>query len=125
MTSQREKERFGQMLRSEREKKNITLTKLAAHLKFSVPYLSDIERGNRAPPDNERILLAAELLGIPPKTLLREAAISRGVIELSADVPPRHQEMGAMLMRGWNKLTEDQVKQIEAVLRRGEDDDAD
>lgn len=124
MANQNEKERFGRRLRSEREKAKVTLTKLAEHLGISIPYLSDIERGNRAPFDNAKILAAADLLNIHSKELLREAAVSRGVIELNANVPPKQREVAAMLMRGWNDLTDDQLNKIESALHRtGEDDD--
>lgn len=125
MANRRDRERFGRKLRDERERANITMTVLAQHLEISIPYLSDIERGNRAPLDPAKIRLAAKVLAIDPNELLREAAISRGVFELDANLPTKHREVGAMLMRGWADLTDEELNAIAAVLNRRHGDGRD
>ena len=42
---------FGEFLQRKREESRITLRKLAEMLNFSAPFLSDVEKGRRNPPD--------------------------------------------------------------------------
>ena len=42
---------FGEFLRQKRTESGITLRKLAEMLDFSAPFLIDVEKGNRNPPD--------------------------------------------------------------------------
>lgn len=46
---------FGKKLRELREQKEISVRKFAAQLGFSAAYISDIERGLRLPPADERV----------------------------------------------------------------------
>jgi transcriptional regulator with XRE-family HTH domain len=116
---------FGQLLRSLREEKEKTMGQLARHLGVSVPYISDVEHDNRAPLTRERILAAAEFLGVDPKQLLVAAAAGRGAFELDANVGGRKQkEVGAALMRSWPELSDDELSAIARVLgKRGEKGD--
>ena len=47
---------FGPLLRSLRVEANVSLGELARHLSFSVPYLSDVERGTKNPLSTDKIL---------------------------------------------------------------------
>ena len=60
-------ERFGEMLREQRRQAGRTLGHLSKLLGVSVVYLSDVERGNRKPLNNERILKVAEFLATDAK----------------------------------------------------------
>lgn len=53
---------FGQFLHKQREAKQITLRDMAQLLKISAPYLSDIEKGHRNPPEIDKLDLIAQIL---------------------------------------------------------------
>ena len=53
---------FGEFLQKKREAKQITLRKMAEMLKMSAPYLSDIEKGRRNPPDMDKLDQIAQIL---------------------------------------------------------------
>lgn len=53
---------FGEFLQKKREEKQITLRKMAEMLKMSAPYLSDIEKGRRNPPEMDKLDLIAQIL---------------------------------------------------------------
>lgn len=46
---------FGEFIASKREEKKITLREMARLLKITPPYLSDIEKNRRNPPDKEKL----------------------------------------------------------------------
>lgn len=116
--------RFGKLLRGERERSGKTMGDLARFLGVSVPYISDVEHGNRSPLTNERILRAAEFLGIDdPRPLLLAAGQDRGSFDLdAATVSPKAREVGATLMRSWSDLSEEQLDEIARVLNGAERD---
>ena len=74
-------ERFGDVLRRTRQNSEKTLGGVAKLLGISVVYVSDIERGNRRPFSNERILKIAKFLKTDPAPLISAADVERGVIE--------------------------------------------
>lgn len=80
---------FGESLRTARIAAGLGLLGLAERLGVSVPYLSDVERGNRAPLTAERVRQAAEILGAPhlvrAATQARLDAGSLDVSDLPAD----------------------------------------
>ncbi len=53
---------FGEFLQKKREERQITLRKMAEMLKMSAPYLSDIERDRRNPPEIEKLEQIANIL---------------------------------------------------------------
>lgn len=53
---------FGEFLQKKREERQITLRKMAGDLGMSAPYLSDIEKGRRNPPEMEKLQLIAQIL---------------------------------------------------------------
>lgn len=55
---------FGAFLQSKREEKKITLRKMAEMLGFSAPFLSDVEKDRRNPPDLAKLELIAKILGL-------------------------------------------------------------
>ena len=55
---------FGAFLQSKREEKKITLRKMADMLGFSAPFLSDVEKDRRNPPELAKLELIAEILGL-------------------------------------------------------------
>ena len=46
---------FGEFLQKKREAKQITLRKMAEMLDITAPYLSDIEKDRRNPPDMDKL----------------------------------------------------------------------
>ena len=53
---------FGEFLQKKREAKQITRRKMAEMLKMSAPYLSDIEKGRRNPPEMDKLDQIAQIL---------------------------------------------------------------
>jgi len=60
--------RFGRCIEAKRKEKGINLRKFAELIDNMAPaYLSDIEKGNRYPPDKDKIAMMAEVLLLTPK----------------------------------------------------------
>lgn len=57
-----EYQNFGEFLQKKREAKQITLRNMSELLKISAPYLSDIEKGHRNPPEIDKLDLIAQIL---------------------------------------------------------------
>ena len=55
---------FGEFLQKKREEKRITLRKMAELLGFSAPFLSDVEKDRRNPPELPKLVQIAEILGL-------------------------------------------------------------
>jgi transcriptional regulator with XRE-family HTH domain len=95
------KSAFGSLLRKTRQGTKKTLGDLAKALDVSVVYVSDIERGNRAPFRAELIEKAADFLGVDARELLRAAAEVKGAFQVRTDsLPPQAREFVAGLARG-------------------------
>lgn len=111
--------RFGELLRKSRSAVGKTLGDVARHLGVSIPYVSDVERGARAPWDEKRIRSVAAFLGVVPDDLLAAAAESRGAIELDASrASPTKREVGIALMRGWPDWSDDDLSALKAFLEK-------
>lgn len=71
---------FGQYVEIKRKEKKINLRKLAELIKIAPAYMSDIEKGNRYPPDKDKITKIAEVLELSPEetnTLFDLAAMAK------------------------------------------------
>ena len=55
---------FGEFLQRKREEKQITLRTMADKLGFSAPFLSDVEKGRRNPPEFSKLEQISEILGL-------------------------------------------------------------
>ena len=55
---------FGEFLQRKREEKQITLRKMADLLGFSAPFLSDVEKDRRNPPELTKLEQIADILGL-------------------------------------------------------------
>lgn len=55
---------FGEFLQRKREEKQITLRKMAEQLGFSAPFLSDVEKDRRNPPELSKLEQIAVILGL-------------------------------------------------------------
>ena len=58
---------FGEFLQRKREESQITLRKLAEMLSFSAPFLSDVEKSRRNPPDLSKLEQIARILNLSPE----------------------------------------------------------
>ena len=110
---------FGDLLRATRKRSGKSMRDLALHLGVSIVFISDVERGNRAPLKAERIMSATEFLGADPEPFLLAAAKSKGSFELDATrVSGKARQVGAALMRGWTDLGEGDLEKIARIVRR-------
>jgi transcriptional regulator with XRE-family HTH domain len=92
---------FGERLRALRKKADKTLGDVADVLDVSVVYVSDVERGNRAPLRSELIDKVAVVLGGDAAELHQVAAEVRGAFEVRTErMPERAKEFVAGLARG-------------------------
>ena len=112
-------ERFGDTLRRNRQEAEKTLGDVARLLEVSVVYVSDVERGNRRPFSNDRILKVARLLKTDPAPLIAAADVEKGVIEydISRAKPLEASVVGDLvsgLARGG--VTQDQLERIRTIL---------
>jgi transcriptional regulator with XRE-family HTH domain len=108
--------KFGRLLRELRTKAGKTMGDLARLLKVSVSYVSDVERGARAPLVRDKIISVAAFLQADANPLLIAAAQSRGAFELDANVNSRARELGAALTRTWSDLSDEQLDKISRVV---------
>lgn len=58
---------FGEFIAKKREEKRITIRKMAKLLQITPPYLSDIEKDRRNPPDKDKLDEIAEILYLSEK----------------------------------------------------------
>lgn len=80
--------KFGQYLQEKRLSKGISMRELAARAGIAPPYLSDIEYGKRAAPENEvldRLIASLELSVEDERALYDMAAAERNSI--AQDIP--------------------------------------
>jgi transcriptional regulator with XRE-family HTH domain len=108
---------FGETVRSVREEKGLSLTSLAKNLGVTKVYVSDVERGRRAPFNLTRIMQVSEFLGCDPFDLYVLAVRSRGHVVLpTADISDEHNRLAAVLSYNWGELNNDDVKRLIGAL---------
>lgn len=118
-------ERFGDLLRKQRRKADKTLGDVAGLLGVSIVFLSDVERGNRKPLGNERILKIAEFLSQDPTSLIEAADVERGFIEYNIrKARPLEADVVGGLVAGLARggVTDDQLHHIQEILNGGRRD---
>ena len=110
---------FGDALRKSRHDAEKTLGDVANLLGISVVYMSDVERGNRGPFSNERILKVAEFVNTDPAPLITAAAAERGVFEYDiTNANPLEAAVVRDLVSGLARggFTDDQLEKIKKIL---------
>lgn len=113
--------KFGRLLRRKRQEAGKTMGDLAKFLDVSVPYISDVERGNRKAFPEDRIMAIAGFLSTAPYDLIVAAAEDGGEYRLQFfQNHPKRAQVGAALMRRWTGLTDEQLIEIEKILGRQE-----
>ena len=99
------------------------LADVAQLLDVSVVYVSDVERGNRRPFGNARIVKVAGLLGADPVPLIAAAAFEKGVIEfdITRATPLEAEVVGNLVSRLiCGRVTQDQLARIGDILTESE-----
>ena len=117
-------ERFGESLRRTRQNAKKTLGDVARLLQVSVVYVSDVERGNRRPFGNERILKVASFLNADPAPLIAAADVEKGVIEYEiTKAKPLEATVVGDLVSGLARggVTDDQLERIRSILKDSEE----
>lgn len=108
---------FGKAFREARLHANLSIGEVARLLGFSVPYVSDVERGQRAPFAPLTICIAAQAFDVDSTGLLRLAIQSRGHFTLPAGPTERHLEVAAILCLRWSEMSERQLQALLESLR--------
>src|SRR5262245_15110546 len=109
---------FGAVLRRARSASGRSMGELARHLEVSVPYISEIENGNKPPLAVKHILKAAEFLATPAEELLRAAISDRGRIEMSdIESRPKLRDLCVALLRRQADLTDEQLEGMLKALQ--------
>ena len=108
---------FGEKIREARSEKGISLTELAKQLGVTKVYVSDVERGRRAPFNLMRIRQVSEILGCDPFDLYVLAVRSRGHVTLpTADISEEQSRLAAVLSYHWNSFNNDDVSKLIGAL---------
>lgn len=109
---------FGERLRELRKRAGKTLGDVADVLGVSVVYVSDVERGNRAPLRPDLVDKVADALGADAAELHRLAAEVRGAFELPTErMPERAREFVAGLARG-DQYPDDFWEQVMSMAKK-------
>jgi transcriptional regulator with XRE-family HTH domain len=91
---------------------------LARHMGWSVVYVSDIEHGRRNPPSPDKIRMIASYLDADAEELIDLANRAREKVTFDLKTGTEKQtEMALMLARSWDGLTEEEVEQINKILK--------
>jgi transcriptional regulator with XRE-family HTH domain len=101
-----------------REEKGVKLRELSKQLDVSLPYLSDVERGERDPLSNSRILRVALFLNVDPMPLLAVATKERERVVL--DVPKGDDlriQAAMMLSLWWPEASAEMLGKLQDLIR--------
>lgn len=112
---------FGQIFRQERKRAGMTLGDVARVLEVAVTYVSDVERGTRAPLSRDRILAVTAAMGTTAdvqKALLHAAVAHAQAYSLSVPQSESGRELGVALMRGWNHFSENTFAEILDLVKK-------
>ncbi len=118
MSSSR-REKFGKFVRQRREAKRISLRQMAKGIGVSPAYLSQVERGQSAPPTEDKVTAIAKILDFDADELLAVAGkVSSDLTKIIRDQPS---DM-AFLIRGTQGMSDDerakQFKQFVATAKK-------
>lgn len=100
---------FGKALREARSEANMTISRLAGRVGVSVSYLSDVERGNRGPLDDELLRMVCSEIGADYDEMRDLADRSRTCFILrNRPECPSSARLGSFLMRMWESWGEEE-----------------
>jgi transcriptional regulator with XRE-family HTH domain len=103
------REKFGALVRREREAKEIGLREMAKKIGVSPTYLSKIERGDFDPPAEDKVRRIAEIIDHDPDELL--ALAGRVASDLTDIIRQRPKQM-ADFLRAAKGLTADDIARL-------------
>ena len=117
---------FGQLLRRERQDRNLLLGDMAKLLKISTPYLSQLETGQRFVPDGfeDKVIKALSLTPTDANELERAAAVSRSqyALTLAKDAPADDRALAHDLAASFARLSPVEKDKIRKLLKGNGDD---
>lgn len=108
---------FGDQIRAFRHDRKKKLREAAVAIGYSLSHYSDIERGRRAPPDDERIVKLADFFEVPSEDLLDAARLTKGVRLTVDDESPIRREAALALSRCWDLLSEADLSRLVEMLQ--------
>ena len=112
------RERFGALVRREREAKEIGLREMAKMIGVSPTYLSKVERDEFRPPAEDKVKTIAKIIECDADELL--ALAGRVSSDLSDIIKKRPVELAALL-RTTKGLTADEVTKLAHQAQRAKD----
>ena len=112
---------FGQLLRRERQDRNLLLGDLAKRLKISTPYLSQLETGQRSVPEGfeDKVIRALSLSPNDANEIRRAAALSRSefTLEMERDTSHEDRALAHELVDSFARLSPEGKAKLRALLR--------
>ncbi len=111
---------FADAIRHRRKELGLTLSEVAARMGWSVPYVSELERGVKQPPPAESVERLAAALLLDPESLNREAELSRRSVELDLEGAGLAQRQLAVLLarRLQSGMTDEEARDLLERLQR-------
>ncbi len=118
---------FADMIRRRRKELGMTLSEVAAKMAWSIPYVSELERGVKQPPPIEQIRRLAIALQLNPFNLVKEAELSRRSVEIDLEgVSLMHRRLATLLARSFDKgLSVEEAEELVRHLERFGGDEED
>ncbi len=111
---------FSETMRAQRIKAGKRLKDVANALDFSVTYMSELERGTRAPFASRHIIAFSNYLGLSKSQtdrLMYLAAVARHEFVLNTyEASETKLKLGAALMLSWSDLTDTQCDDVLMTL---------
>lgn len=108
--------RFGDFLRAARAQAGLTQGRVARELGVSVPFVSDVEGGRRAPFSDSKLLVLAPLLRLDHVTVLAMAALDRGHVKVPILDTEGNARVAVGLAREWPHLASDDLARIASIV---------
>lgn len=108
--------RFGEYARERRESARISLRTVAAELDLSPSFVSDVERGNRNPPDAIALNKWALLLGEDPEQFQEKALLDRNEIKVPVNRNPELAKLATMFARKLPSMTLEEKEELRILL---------
>jgi transcriptional regulator with XRE-family HTH domain len=108
-------EKFGALVRRERERKEIGLREMAKMIGVSPTYLSKIERDEFPPPAEDRVRAIAQVIGCDADDLLARAGRVSSDI---TDIIKRYPIELAALLRTTKGLSADEIAKLAQQARK-------
>lgn len=112
-------EPFGSQLRSARQKAGLKASDLASALDVSRPYITNVEKGLKAPLTGERLYQLQSMLDT--LDLHKAAASDRGYVQLSVLADDSLQiDVASRLAYLWPTLSDEDLERIAKALDNGD-----